>query len=408
MRILKAGLFIIMILVSELSLATQDSFVRPAFSPDLYFTSFYQAAGQWIPAREFKVFYYDEARAKCDVVPERLGQLMSSFNSWRHLESWFPGGALKWERLRVVVGIDYFGANVSQSSGYFLENQPVPHEHLIVLDCRLFETDEWQARLLHEITHAILKDQSPGLPVWFEEMVAQSVEVAANPEKLNRMVVHLQASHSPMRPEQPTPPTDVLPSPLRAKGSFVGNSRYGLNLLLARYLRAHFAANLALDDDAATRCLTGSQGLRAGLDCWLTHAVTKGSSKLGGVLAGSPTDFLLKHFYLALMIAQDEPRSRGLFAVPGWRGFRSVPPRSLAARSLEVESLGAARLHPALAQKLLPQLSEGFFVAWVKKAYNVYDIFDQKTLSVASDHELDEGEVLIVNLTDKSQILRVR
>ncbi len=146
----------------------------------------------------------------CEATKGDLSAVSDSRNLWQGLNTMFPTPRTQWLKnaIRIYVGSSE-KLNISYDALYV--HKSASHPGYIYVSCDsysgsgLFSTKQrMQSLLAHEITHRFLEGR--GFPIWFEELVANFVEIEIRPKLVYQRSQNLSQSlviKNPFRYETP-------------------------------------------------------------------------------------------------------------------------------------------------------------------------------------------------------------
>jgi hypothetical protein len=379
-------LIAILVFSGSLVLAQNTKRLMPTYSKDLEFSYYSTQEGTSFYSKEFNIFYTQRAEQRCLLSEKDIRDKLNSLDFWVNLESAIPGAKEKWLNLDVTLGVDDFADLYPSRSSYFLEHFPDQRKFLVSIDCRLLKTTLFLSKVAHEMIHAFMDTYQ--LPIWFEEMVAQNVESDFNLDYLKNAKIYLSKRN-------------YLPNPLKTEKPFSGSDRYTANLLLSEYLRqAFFKSNfwrdiflskskdISFEGYSNTELFTYIRKLSKTAPAWIPKVLDD--------------KIILKHFYLALVINQQDQDNKNIFKLDGWQGFQEKPLDVIDSK-IDLESGSAIRLSFRLAKNILTKNSIPNGHQWdaflVESSYNEYKILDMKTIDPVTFSQAPGKtyEVLLIN-----------
>ncbi len=367
--------------------------LMPSYLNDLDFSYYSSQRGTSFYSREFNIFYTQRAVHQCQFSENDIRDKLNSLNFWANLENAIPMAKEKWISLDVTIAIDDFATLYPSRSSYFLEHFPTRGKHIIGLDCRLLKTPLLASKIAHEMVHAFLQPHQ--LPIWLEEMIAQTVESDFNLDYLKNAKAYIAKMN-------------YFPNPLLNKKPFSGSDRYALNLLLSEYLRqAFFKSHFWRDLLTAAPTMNPRNDFSSAE--LFSFARKKSKTAPTWVPRRLDEKTILIHFYLALALNQQDQNQRGVFKIDGWQGFQTPPLKSLKAfrDGFKLESSSALRLDFQVAKALFSQnksmdkhLYEIFII---ESSFNEFRITEAKNLDWSAYVLTPEKtyQVLFINWAEK-------
>lgn len=382
-------LIVISVFSGSLAFAENAKRLMPTYSKDLEFSYYSTQEGTSFYSKEFNTFYTQGAEQRCQFSEKDIRDKLNSLDFWANLENAIPNAKEKWLSLDVTLGVDDFADLYPSRSSYFLEHFPDQNKHLVTIDCRLLRSTLLLSKVAHEMIHAFM--HSYQLPIWLEEMVAQNVESDFNLEYFKNAKNYLSKRN-------------YLPNPLKTEKPFSGSDRYAANLLLSEYLRqVFFKSNFWRDV-----FLTKSKDISfEGYSNTALFSYIRKQSKTAPPWIPKVLDdkTILKHFYLALVINQQDQDNKNIFKLDGWQGFQAKPLDVIASK-IDLEHGSAIRLSFNLAKNILTKNSVPKVHQWdaflVESSYNEYKILDMKTIDPVTFSQAPGKtyEVLLINWGD--------
>lgn len=369
--------------------AGNSQLMMPTYGNDLEFSYYSPQDGALFSSNEFKIFYTERAQKTCALSVNIIKAKLNSLDFWANFENYIPRAKDRWIDLDVTLVIDHFENLYPERSSYFLENFPQTPKHIIALDCRLFSSPLLMSKLTHEMMHSFL--HSFHLPIWFEEMVAQNVESDFNSDYLKSAKAYLSKRN-------------YLSNPLKTEKPFSGSDRYAANLLLSEYLRQVFfksnfwrdvflfkSKDISFEGYSNTALFSFIRKLSKTAPAWIPKVLDEKT--------------ILKHFYLALVVNQQDQDNKNIFKLDGWQGFQAKPLDVIDSK-IDLESGSAIRLSFNLAKNILTKNFTPNGHQWdaflVESSYNEYRILDMKTIDPVTFSQAPGKtyEVLLINWGD--------
>lgn len=176
------------------------------------------------------LFVYQEALTSCPTDWDWLNRevrrvFQSQSNVVRALRNLVPDPLAAFHALNIKVVIDDLGDSRTQFRSFYYPDATSQGLGLIVLDCHSLDSKNFGPTLAHEIAHALLNDKN--LESWFDEGIAQSIEVEAGGR------IPIDQSSAALRN------LSVVPS-LFENHLLSSHATYGLTFLFVQYLKRNF------------------------------------------------------------------------------------------------------------------------------------------------------------------------
>jgi hypothetical protein len=262
-----------------------------------------------------EVFAYDEALAQCDLTPAQIeGAFAKIFRQdgklERSLKKLFPEPLAELPKQKRIVLLDAFGPKRHIFRSFFIRDigeadksaqGPV---QLIGLDCSIFVRSDWASLLGHELTHALLTRLN--LPSWFDETLAQLIEVEAG-GKVPEFTLDAFSQ------------SDKLPPLLDERRPLQGDGSYALTYLFGKYLISRWGGWTTLQAMLGQAHEASEQQ-----DFWTRAAALAQKSlsqrKFPKALVERATAKGLIRFFAAALVLHSN--SEPFYQIPGWRGWR--------------------------------------------------------------------------------------
>lgn len=236
------------------------------------------------------------------MTPKEMKSFLRSLLNWKGsrtisvLKSFYPD-LKQSELLRLQIVVKDFGLDKTYRGFYAHKN--VKNEAVIYLDCSRGSIMSWESLLAHEIAHHL--NSKRNLAPWMDEMLAQLVEVNANPLY-------------PFPRIQVLKDLFVVPGFFPTERPFQATESYAMNLLFAMYISENFRGFRAFQSlnqdifsmDDFSRKLKEYASHETQFD-WIRDAISPKS--------------LIRHFGLAMNINLPTRNGGTVFKVPGWSGF---------------------------------------------------------------------------------------
>jgi hypothetical protein len=297
--------------------AMGDSFPKPYIDQEGHFGFASREDAVEVQGAEIPTWLFQSAAQSCSL------DLSSLRDSIHHLVkegsptlialgNLVPDPLQEIENLKLKILIDDFGEGREKYTSFFLPSWEDDPTHFIILDCGPTSQRYWQASLAHELTHALMVTQN--LEIWFEEGLAQMVEIRAG-------------GFQPDRAEESFKSVAQVPPLFNLQRPLIGHDIYALTYLFDQYVFSRFGGWETLKAMAGigTAC-NGSS--------WYERATCQGAQSLlsRGLndLAEKMTPEGLFRFFAVALTLNDSDFP--LYSIPGWTGFEgesSVSPLHL-------------------------------------------------------------------------------
>ncbi|MBN21713.1 MAG: hypothetical protein CL678_10540 [Bdellovibrionaceae bacterium] len=197
----------------------------------------------------------------------------------------------------LYVVLDDFGENPHFLSFYVHQVLKKPID-LISIDCLTRSQPYWSTYLIHELTHYILRKKN--LPSWFEEGLAQTIEINLQGSRPLLSINRLKESHK-------IPDFFIEPKPFKDPLS------YGMSFLFVNYLKNHFGGEALLKE------MIRSSYSKNFLKETITSIANKDSLNLSSEVKEKFTPLgILRHFAAAFAIGNSK---KEFFDIQYWKGF---------------------------------------------------------------------------------------
>jgi hypothetical protein len=214
-------------------------------------------------------------------------------------------------KLHLTFLIDDFGDQRTEYTSFYLRQPTGFSGPVIILDCALASRFYWLPSIAHELTHALLAKYKP--EPWFDEGLAQMVEIAAG-------------GFEPMRAEEILRSSEDPPPLFQQDWPLVGHDSYAMMYLFTTYLSANFGGWQTLRAFAG---LTDTENCherdwKAAATCRARASLT--NRNLSNLAEKMTPDGILRFFAVAMTL---NIPSFPMYAIPGWQGFLSAPKSSV-------------------------------------------------------------------------------
>jgi hypothetical protein len=338
-------------------LALSAAFPKPGEAADAYFPKaliddqkqieFSEAEATEKLSMDFpgEIFVFKDAAVSCDLDLERV--------TFKIQEALKPDGLAVGAISRLVdaplaqigplhlkIFISDFGKSRAIYRSLYLPEVPGVGAAIFV-DCSLAAQLLWTSTLAHELTHAILNKSQ--LESWFEEGLAQSVEVAAGGAQPFVSAGLLQAAGE-------------LPALRDLRRPLPTGAPYGMSFLFARYLLTRFGGWATLSAMIQPDGPCGSEGTFETTVCRARNYLTAKLQRPDLAEIMTPAGILR---YFAVAVSLDTPYY-SLYQIPGWMGLDAdkhyAPVKSLLPGSfakMDYKDFEAARLDESESYRII-------------------------------------------------------
>ena len=301
------------------------TFPRPIFTQDRKFQILAPARVIKVAAQiPFPVFAFEDSLSQCPLNMAQVStQLERSFTKGSRLEQALslldPQFLDALSHLKVTIVLDDFGGRNEIFRSFYLPNQPEKGDGIIALDCSQQTQEQWESILAHEIVHVLSQDR--GLESWFEEGLAQLIEVQSGGNK-------------PWRSAASVKKLNLIPNVFETQRPLPSTESYGLAFLFVKYLESNWGGwpllSALYHSDYSP--VEPKEGKFLELLTSFARKFLDQAQYDSHLTAKMTPKGIFQNFVMALMLHR---LGHPFYSLPDWPGFSSEPASNLPPYPLE-------------------------------------------------------------------------